>query len=87
MSAPMVKYHNDPPCQSALTSDGRCPLCGFIPDMQSIGLREESVLETMARMAGGEPGSVLTTEVQDDPDWPDKLLQAMQDKRAGHYEA
>lgn len=32
-------YHDDGCGETALWSDGRCPKCGFLPDLQSLGAR------------------------------------------------
>lgn len=40
-----IFFHDDPPCDADLVA-GWCPKCGFIPDMQSLGIRYEAVAET-----------------------------------------
>lgn len=35
----MVMFHDDD-CGELLDSDGKCPKCGFYPDMQSCGFRD-----------------------------------------------
>jgi hypothetical protein len=50
---PMLMFHDDS-CDVLLDSEGKCPKCGFHPDMQSMGLKEITQQEIDRRLASGE---------------------------------
>jgi hypothetical protein len=49
----MLMFHDDS-CDVLLDADGRCPKCGFHPDMQSTGFKEITEDEIRRRLAAGE---------------------------------
>lgn len=51
-------FHDDD-CGVLLDADGRCPKCGFHPDMQSTGFKEITEREIAERQSKGE--TMLTT--------------------------
>jgi hypothetical protein len=31
-----ISFHDDPPCHAEILPDGKCSICGYVPDMQSL---------------------------------------------------
>jgi len=48
----MLMYHDDS-CGELIDSSGKCPKCGFSPDMQSLGFRKVSEAEISEKRQGG----------------------------------
>lgn len=55
-----LMYHDDD-CGVLLDDQGKCPACGFHPDMQSVGFRKvDMTSEEVTRRVGGASGFMTT---------------------------
>lgn len=49
----MLMFHDDD-CDALLDHEGKCPKCGFVPDLQSTGYKEISEREIIQRLSKGQ---------------------------------